>query len=193
MLAGIYSSYDYDQRDDAAAALLFAEIARSDDPDKELVKAAQYQLGMLLYQECTGYLISLDCGTNKTSPFKNYLGAAHWFELAAKQGDRDAKFQLATMYEHGRGVPEDFMEAAKLYQAAAEAGEEEAPVMLGELYIRMQNFVSAHMWFNLAAADNRHDAAERRDKVALQMTVVQIAEAQKRARDYRAAHPTGVK
>jgi TPR repeat protein len=193
MLAGIYSSYDYDQRDDAAAALLFAEIARSDDPDKELVKAAQYQLGMLLYQECTGYLISLDCGTNKTSPFKNYQSAAHWFEFAAKQGDRDAKFQLATMYEHGRGVPEDFMEATKLYQAAAEAGEEEAPVMLGELYIRMQNFVSAHMWFNLAAADNRYDAAERRDKVALRMTVVQIAEAQKLARDYRAAHPTGVK
>ena len=192
MLGGLYSSDDFDRRDDSIAAQLYAEVARSDDPDKDLVKDAQYELGMLLYQECTGPLISLDCGTNKTSPYKNYQSAARWFELAAKQGHRDAHFQLATMYEHGRGVPQDFTEAARLYRTAAEAGDERAPVMLGELYIRMEDLVLAHIWFNLGASDGRNQylekrAAESRDKLAKRMSSGQIAKAQKLARDYWAA------
>jgi TPR repeat protein len=94
MLGEIYSSHDFDKRDDSIAAQWFSEVARSDDSDKELMKEAQYHLGMLLYQECTGYLISLECGTNKTSPYKNYQFAARWFERAAKQGHRDAQFQV---------------------------------------------------------------------------------------------------
>jgi TPR repeat protein len=192
-LAGLYSSYDFENRDDAAAAILFDEIVRGDIAEKDLLTRAQYALGELLYQECTGYLISLDCGPNKTSPFKNDQNAAHWFELAAKQGNQKAQFQLATMYEHGRGVPQDFLEAAKLYQAAGEAGHEEAHVMLGELYLRMENPVSAYMWFNIGAAENRPQAAERRDKLTPRMTTAQLTEAQKLTREYRAAHPTGPK
>src|SRR5258708_2641616 len=135
-LAQIYAIHDFDQHNYAAAASLFSEVARSDDPDKKLVTSAQYQLGMLLYQECPGYRIDLSCDPDKTSPYKNYKMAAHWFELAAARDDKEAKFQLASMYENGRGVPLDFEEAAKLYQAAAEAGETEAPVMLGDLYAR---------------------------------------------------------
>jgi TPR repeat protein len=190
-LAGLTSSYDYDKRDDAAAVILFAEIARSNDPDKDLIRSAQFSLGNLLYQECTGYLISLDCGPNQTSPYKNYQSAAGWFELAAKSGHREAQFQLASMYEHGRGVPQDFMEAARLYQAAAEAGHEEATVMLGELYVRMQNKPAAYMWFNLAAADGRYGAAEKRDKLANRMSAAEIAEGQKQTRDYSAGHKSG--
>jgi uncharacterized protein len=193
ILGEIYSSHDFVERDDRIAAQWFAEVARSADPDKDMVKNAQYQLGMLLYQECTGYLIDLFCGPNKTSPSKNYQFAARWLEVAAKQGHREAEFQLATMYELGRGVPQDFAEAARWYQAAAEAGQEQATVMLGELYTRMERLVSAHMWFNLGAADDRPQAAEKRDKLATRMTAAQIVEAQKLARDYRAAHKTSPK
>ena len=94
------------------------------------------------------------------------------------------------MYENGRGVPQDFSEAAKLYESAAEGGHEEATVMLSQLYVRMENLPNAHMWYNIAAADNRYDATERRDKIANRMSQAQIAEGQKLTRDYRAAHKT---
>jgi hypothetical protein len=65
--------------------------------------------------------------------------------------------------------------------------------MLGELYTRMDNLISAHMWFNLGAADDRPQAAERRDSLAKRMTTAQIVEAQKLARDHRAAQKIGAK
>ena len=187
-LAGLYSSYDFDRRNDTAAAALFAEIANSGTDDQELLKSVEFGLGEILYQECTGYLISLDCGRNKSSPMKNDQAAAHWFEKAASQGHTYAQFQLATMYENGRGVPQDFGEAATLYEAAAVGGHEEATVMLGQLYVRMQNLPVAYMWYNIAAADSRHEAVERRDKVANLMSPTQIAEGQKLTREYLAAH-----
>jgi TPR repeat protein len=48
-----------------------------------------------------------------------------------------------------------------------------------------QDYVKAHMWFNLSAAQGEQDAAEDRDKVAQRMTSAQIAEAQKLAREWK--------
>jgi hypothetical protein len=49
------------------------------------------------------------------------------------------------------------------------------------------------MWFNLAASrmtgEEREDAAELRDRVRSRMTPEQIAEAQRLAREWDAAHP----
>jgi TPR repeat protein len=46
-----------------------------------------------------------------------------------------------------------------------------------------QDYVLAHMWFNLSAA--RGGSAERRDSILHQMTREQIAEAQKLAREWK--------
>jgi hypothetical protein len=55
-----------------------------------------------------------------------------------------------------------------------------------------QDVVAAHMWFNLAAARfpptdarNRAAAVKNRDTVAGEMSSEQLAEAQKRARDWK--------
>jgi TPR repeat protein len=53
-----------------------------------------------------------------------------------------------------------------------------------------QDYVEAHKWFYLAAAtytekQERDEAAKRRDIVAARMTPAQIAEAQKRAREWK--------
>ncbi len=54
-----------------------------------------------------------------------------------------------------------------------------------------QDYVQAHMWFNLSAAgppdEYRDDAARNRDRVAKFMTPAQIAEAQRLAREWMAA------
>jgi hypothetical protein len=47
-----------------------------------------------------------------------------------------------------------------------------------------QDYVAAHMWFNLSAAQGNANAAENRNNVAARMTPAQIAEAQRLARDW---------
>jgi len=48
-----------------------------------------------------------------------------------------------------------------------------------------QNYVQAHMWFNLAAAQGDKVAASNLVWVAAKMTPTQIAEAQELARDWK--------
>ncbi|MDP6781745.1 MAG: hypothetical protein QGH32_08365, partial [Alphaproteobacteria bacterium] len=66
-------------------------------------------------------------------------------------------------------------------------------LVLGIQYLEgnevIQDYVTAHMWFNLAAARGNKDAAEGRDALAKLMTLPQIAEAQKRARRWMEKHP----
>ena len=122
--------------------------------------------------------------------------AAKWFHRAAEQGDAPSRFTLGVMYGEGRGVPQDFAEAARWYRLAAEQGDAQAQYNLGLAYARgegvTQNVVDAHMWFNLAAARfpandtrNRTAAVKNRDTVANEMSSDQLAEAQKRAREWK--------
>jgi TPR repeat protein len=48
-----------------------------------------------------------------------------------------------------------------------------------------QNYVRAHMWFNLSAARGNTTAIGPRNTVASRMTAAQIAEAQKLAADWK--------
>ena len=52
-----------------------------------------------------------------------------------------------------------------------------------------QDYVRAHMWFNLSAAQGNQDAAKNRDNIAKRMTPAQIAEAQKLAREWQPKRP----
>ena len=52
-----------------------------------------------------------------------------------------------------------------------------------------QDYVRAHMWFNLAAAPGYPGAAAKRDSIAANMTPAQIAEAQKLAREWQPKRP----
>ncbi len=82
--------------------------------------------------------------------------AGRWFRLAADQGYAPAQYNLGSMYANGQGVPQDYVEA--------------------------------HMWFNLAAAwssgEDRVVYVRNRDLAAERMTPEQIAEAQRRAREW---------
>ena len=53
--------------------------------------------------------------------------------------------------------------------------------------------MQAHMWFNLAASrsagESRQDAVQNRDRAAGLMNPTQLAEAQRLAREWAAAHP----
>jgi hypothetical protein len=48
----------------------------------------------------------------------------------------------------------------------------------------LQDYVAAHMWVNLAAAQGNANASKNRGIVASKMTSAQIAEAQRLAREW---------
>ena len=86
------------------------------------------------------------------------------------------------MYSDGRGVPQNYAEAARLYRLAAEQGNALAQFNLGVMYGNgqglPQNYQLAYMWFNLAAGKGIEGAASVRDWVAGNMTPEQIGRAQ---------------
>ena len=80
-------------------------------------------------------------------------------------------------------------EALKQWQAAADREDRRAMLALGQLYLQglgaPQDYVLAHMWFNLAASRGAKEAIGQRDALAAKMTPSERAEAQKRAREWR--------
>jgi len=120
----------------------------------------------------------------------------YWWKLAAGQGCGIAQFALSQLYLYGRGVPQDFVAAAKLLAQDAQQGSFLAQMAIGAMYEKgqgvPQDFVQAHFWFNVAGAkalneDSRKQATEARDRIAQQMTTEQIAAAQRLARDWKAS------
>ena len=52
----------------------------------------------------------------------------------AKEGDSKAQFYLGFMYANGKGVPQDYQEAARWYRLAVEQGQVDAEGRLGTRY-----------------------------------------------------------
>ena len=120
---------------------------------------------------------------------------------SAEQGDASAQVSLGAMYADGRGVPQDGAAAVAWYCRAAEQGHASAQVSLGALYSDggsgvPQNLVEGHTWLNLAASrltgEQREEAVTARDRVTERMTPADLSEAQRRAREWNAAHQVGV-
>ena len=89
---------------------------------------------------------------------------------------------------------EDYATAFGEMKPLAEQGDADSQNNLGVLYHHgqgvPQDYVQAHMWFNLSAAGlppgkDLDSAAENRDNVAKLMTPAQIAEAQRQAGKWR--------
>ena len=68
----------------------------------------------------------------------DYLAAARWFRQAADRGLADSQFNLAILYENGRGVPKDLQEAYKWFALAARSGDPVAARRLEQVRARME-------------------------------------------------------
>jgi TPR repeat protein len=107
----------------------------------------------------------------------------------AEQGVDIFQYLLGLAYEQGKEVPQDYSEAVRWYRLAADQGRSNAQRRLGYMYFRgrgvPRDLIHAHMWLNLSAAQGDTIAQEGRDMVAQRMTSVQIAEAQRLAREWK--------
>ena len=93
-------------------------------------------------------------------------------------------------------MAQDYKEAVRLYGLAAAQGNASAQFNLGLMYGNgqgvAQDYVRAHMWFNLGAiSGDKHansSVASNRDRVAKSMTPSQIELAQDMARKCQASN-----
>lgn len=137
-------------------------------------------------------------GEAKAGPFaqgvsafsrEDYGLAARIFVPLAAQGVPAAQTYLGFMLETGRGVPQNYTEAAMWYRRAAEQGDSLAQYSLGLLYDKGQgvprDIVEASKWLNLSTAAAprraREGRARIRDAVTTKMTRGEIAQARLRA------------
>jgi TPR repeat protein len=90
---------------------------------------------------------------------------ARLYQKAADQGDTSAQFALGVKYDQGRGVKQDFGEAARLYRKAADQGDSDAQFNLGNMYAQgqgvKQDFGEAACWFR-KAAEQGHEGAKKK-------------------------------
>ena len=122
---------------------------------------------------------------------QDYAQALVWYRLAADQGHAKAQNNLGTAYAKGEGVPQDYAQAFAWFRRAADQGDGVAQYSLGVMYVNghgvPQDYVTAHTFYNLAGANGYEDARKARDNLAAMMTAEQIAEAQRRAREWKPA------
>lgn len=95
---------------------------------------------------------------------KNSALAAEWYGKAAKGGNVDAQLSLAHLYYDGDGVPQDYEEAERLYELAAQQGNINACHMLGAIYDmgtdkHSVDKIKAFPWF-LMAAEKGHKESQ---------------------------------
>jgi uncharacterized protein len=116
---------------------------------------------------------------------QDFMVAARILTPYAERGEPSAQAYLGFMYETGRGVPQNYTEAAMWYRRAAEQGDSLAQYSLGLLYDRgfgvPRDIVEAAKWLNLATAGAPRRAREARarirDAVTTKMTRGEIAQA----------------
>jgi uncharacterized protein len=124
---------------------------------------------------------------------EDYVTAARILGPLAERGVAKAQTYLGFMYANGRGVPQNYYEAANWFYRAACQDDALAQYMLGVAYDKGQgvpeNRIEAHKWLNLAAAHAprgvREDWVRIRDAVASKMSLEQLAIARELALEWR--------
>jgi TPR repeat protein len=122
----------------------------------------------------------------------DHTNAAKFLRRLAERGDPRAQFWIGHFYFEGKGdLPQNFSEALKWLQRAADQQEAYAQYFLGSMYFKGEgvprDLVTSYMWFSLAAAQGDDTATKARDRLAAHMTPAQIAEAKKRASEWKPA------
>ena len=123
---------------------------------------------------------------------QDYVTASRILIPLAERGNAAAQSHLGFLFETGRGVPQNYTEAAMWYRRSAEQGDSLAQYSLGLLYDKgqgvPQDIVEANKWLNLSTAAAPRRAREARarirDAVTTKMTRGEIARARLRALEW---------
>lgn len=118
---------------------------------------------------------------------RDYLQAFRWLSMAAEQGQPDAQVSLGQMYEDGEGIPQDYLLAAYWYRKAADhvpdlggagAGLNSLALLYQYGHATPEDYVFVYVWYA------REGDAEGLRDVTKKMNTSQLAEAQRKAREW---------
>ena len=88
---------------------------------------------------------------------ENMIKAVQWYRKAAEQGLVSAQYELANLYENGRGVAKDMTIAVEWYRKAAEQGDWNSQVYLGRIYgcgdKVPKDYAESVRWYRKAAGE----------------------------------------
>jgi hypothetical protein len=114
------------------------------------------------------------------------------FRASAEQGDAEAQYNLALIYDHGIGVENDDAEALKWYRQAAEQGHAKAQYNLGMMYYFgkgvPQDKATGYQWVILAADRGEQVAKDAMAALAKNISNEQITSARAAAKVWSQAH-----
>ena len=117
---------------------------------------------------------------------QDYKEAARLYVLSAEQGFPEAQNNLGMMHKNGSGVTQNYKKAVRLLKLASEKGYGPAQYNFGNRYLHgegvIQDIVYAHMWWKIAVS-NGIDKGKKYKKYEEEMTLSQIEEAQRLARE----------
>ena len=164
----------YERGDYETALAEFRTLAGQDDP------RGQFALG-LMYQK--GWGVDQEHGE-----------ALRWYQMAADQGVARAQNNLGVLYRRGLGVERSFERALHWFGKAAAQGFTRADFNLAEMHRLGEGVprdpVQAYVWYEFPVTDlpgsGRSAAALRRSTLVNRMSVGELAEAEHRARAFRA-------
>lgn len=159
---------------------------------------AQKEMASLYMMISTGSEASLRKSGFACSPADAMNKGVFWLRKAAEQGDRDSQFQLGALYlghwqfaDDEIAIRPDMSEALKWFTAAAEQGEIAAQSNLGDFFLNgdgvERNVVQAYKWYYVASRESPH-LRERLSRTAEQMSVEEIAEAERLAQAWLRAY-----
>jgi len=117
----------------------------------------------------------------------------------AEAGDAESQYTIGIQIENGQsGFEQDYFEAAKWYERAALQGHAAAQLYFGVFLAQgkgvQQNVVEAYKWLDLAKRGSLLDkvaASDSQKRLASYLTSEQIAEGQRRARNFVPTKDTG--
>lgn len=128
---------------------------------------------------------------------KDMATAVRIWKIWAERGNAEARTLLGAMYWSGEGVPRDHREAARLYLEAARQGYARAQNNIGFMLgfgegVPPPDDVEAYKWLLLATENYTEKNQDRLDQarkdlqaLASRMAPAQIAEARRRAKDFK--------
>ncbi len=97
------------------------------------------------------------------------------------------------MYRNGLGVEQDFKEAFKWFQKAADQGDVNAQYFLGFAYFKgegvLEDYVTGYAWWNIAAANEIGSAKISKGEIAKTMTAEDISKAQELSKEMIKKNP----
>jgi TPR repeat protein len=123
--------------------------------------------------------------------------AAAWLTRAAQGGYAPAQNNLATMFERGAGVPQNYANAGQLYSLAANQGNGPATLALARMHAQglgtKEDLPKAWALATLAGEREQEDGVKLAKELDAKFTAEQKVEAQKALKDIKSDKPADTK